>query len=127
MTSTTASSSSIHKRTPSSGNTATPGRVVLRTGYLNIPDGVDLVPPYSFAAGHRVALSTLAGQLMKRAFAALVATVAGLVMLLDFKTHPTTSIGPATNRATCIKPACAAVRSAGQRRPAQRAVERPDL
>lgn len=28
---------------------------------------------------------------MKRAFAALVATVAGLVMLLDFKTHPTTS------------------------------------
>lgn len=32
---------------------------------------------------------------MKRAFAALVATVAGLVMLLDFKTHPTSLAQPA--------------------------------
>jgi outer membrane protein assembly factor BamB len=30
-------------------------------GYLNIPDGVDLVPPYSFAAGHTVALGALGG------------------------------------------------------------------
>jgi outer membrane protein assembly factor BamB len=31
-------------------------------GYLNIPDGVDLVPPYSFANGHVMALSALGGQ-----------------------------------------------------------------
>jgi outer membrane protein assembly factor BamB len=30
-------------------------------GYLNIPDGVDLAPPYSFAAGHTAALSALGG------------------------------------------------------------------
>ncbi|HEY5049684.1 MAG TPA: PQQ-binding-like beta-propeller repeat protein [Acidothermaceae bacterium] len=30
-------------------------------GYLNIPDGVDLVPPYSFAAGHPAALSAPGG------------------------------------------------------------------
>ena len=30
-------------------------------GYLNIPDGLDLVPPYSFAAGHPAALGALGG------------------------------------------------------------------
>jgi outer membrane protein assembly factor BamB len=30
-------------------------------GYLNIPDGVDLVPPYSFAATHTAALGALGG------------------------------------------------------------------
>ena len=31
----------------------------IAAGYLNIPDGVDLVPPYSFAAAHTAALSAL--------------------------------------------------------------------
>ena len=30
-------------------------------GFLNIPDGVDLVPPYSFAAAHTAALGVLGG------------------------------------------------------------------
>ena len=30
-------------------------------GYLNIPDGVDLVPPYSFAAAHTAALGVVGG------------------------------------------------------------------
>jgi len=35
------------------GHTAVRG---IAAGYLNVPDGLDLVPPYSFAAGHTVAL-----------------------------------------------------------------------
>ena len=33
----------------------------IAAGYLNIPDGVDLVPPYSFAAAHTAALGVLGG------------------------------------------------------------------
>ncbi|HWF41214.1 MAG TPA: hypothetical protein VN683_03915 [Acidothermaceae bacterium] len=40
------------------GHTAVRG---IAAGYLNIPDGVDLVPPYSFAAGHTAALGVLGG------------------------------------------------------------------
>ena len=40
------------------GHTAMPG---VAAGYLDVPDGVDLVPPYSFAAGHTVALGTPGG------------------------------------------------------------------
>jgi len=39
------------------------GLLGVAAGYLNVPDGLDLVPPYSFAAGHGAALSALAGQL----------------------------------------------------------------
>jgi len=42
------------------GHGGSPG---VAPGYLNVPDGLDLVPPYSFAAGHGAALSALAGQL----------------------------------------------------------------
>jgi hypothetical protein len=40
------------------GHTAVRG---VAAGYLNIPDGVDLVPPYSFAAGHTAALGVFGG------------------------------------------------------------------
>jgi outer membrane protein assembly factor BamB len=37
------------------------GQRGVAAGYLNVPDGVDLVPPYSFAAGHPAALGALGG------------------------------------------------------------------
>jgi outer membrane protein assembly factor BamB len=40
------------------------GHIAVRgvaAGYLNVPDGVDLVPPFSFANGHVTALSALGG------------------------------------------------------------------
>jgi outer membrane protein assembly factor BamB len=40
------------------GHTAVRG---VAAGYLNVPDGLDLVPPYSFAAGHSAALGALGG------------------------------------------------------------------
>ncbi len=40
------------------GHTGLPGAAA---GYLNVPDGMDLVPPYSFAAVHAAALGVLGG------------------------------------------------------------------